>query len=120
MGDRKTIFAIIVVLVMVPLIFMAGYFVSELRIPPPTVKEPAKKEVLFDPKNTTCFLFDMTKAGWILGTENNRDNYSRLVKLKKYDFLEAETTTCYKRYPDKKLGEPTRLRNEWFKKKRFQ
>lgn len=73
----------------------------------------------FDPKHTTCFIFDMSKAGWTLVTEKNRYWVSEQVSLGKVEWMEAETTTCYRRYPDKSLGEKIILRNEWYQKRRL-
>lgn len=90
---------------------------------PDKTQKPAetKTEVSFDPKQTTCFFFDMNpgrrKDSWFPVTERNRYRVSEGVSLGKYEWKEMETTTCYKRYPDKSIGEPIVLRNEWYKRK---
>lgn len=78
-----------------------------------------KQQISFDPKQTTCFVFDMKPGGWTLVTEKNRYWVSEQVSLGKVEWMEAETTTCYRRYPDKSLGEKIILRNEWYQKKKY-
>lgn len=82
-------------------------------------KPPQEKPLPFDPKQTTCFIFDMKPAGWTLVTEKNRMEVSLLVAQGKAEWMEAETTTCYRRYPDKSLGDKIILRNEWYQKKKY-
>ena len=77
------------------------------------------KIISLDPKHTTCFIFDMRPAGWFLVTEKNRYWVSQQVADGKVEWMEAETTTCYRRYPDRRLGEKIILKNEWYQKRRY-